>query len=366
MGTIAEKLTYLNNTKTAIKNAVIAKGVSVSDTDTFRSYADKIGQISGGSAPATKYGVSIDNLLGNVDGNGVYVPPTEQPHYVFTGVKRANADAFRAVFALKTNFIAEFPDLTYVEGYAFEDAFVGVENATVIFNALEEIAEGYAFQFSCTASNNFSSQDMFNLVFPVLKRIFIAGGSYSTNTFASFASNRKNCSIDSIFPVLEEVSVAGAFSNVLSSRLPDATFSKLKKIVGETSSSDTLPFKPNGSGKRYLRLPSAIDVTGYITRQYNTSSPVELHFAAANQAAIEACTGYANRFGASEIYFDLMLNITVNGTVYAREHTIDGYTSWKDSNGNLVYTNATAEPAVGTLVYSDAGTTQVGTVSEVA
>ena len=42
MGTIAEKLTYLNGTKTAIKIAIINKGVSVSDTDTFRSYASKI------------------------------------------------------------------------------------------------------------------------------------------------------------------------------------------------------------------------------------------------------------------------------------------------------------------------------------
>ena len=42
MGTIAEKLTYLNGTKTAIKNAIINKGVAVSDTDTFRSYASKI------------------------------------------------------------------------------------------------------------------------------------------------------------------------------------------------------------------------------------------------------------------------------------------------------------------------------------
>ena len=321
---------------------------------------------TGGGGATTKYGVSIDNLLGNVDADGVYVPPTEQPHYVFTGVKRANADAFKAVFALKTNFIAEFPDLTYVGAYAFKDAFVGVENATVIFNALEEIAEGVAFQGSCTASGSFASQDMFNLVFPVLKRIFIAGASFTTNTFASFASNRRNYSIDSIFPVLEEVSVAGAFSNLMSDKLPDATFSKLKKIVGETSSSYYVPFKPNGSGKRYLRLPSAIDVTGYITKPYNTSSTFTLHFALANQAAIEACSGYEYKFGASEIYFDLMLNITVNGTVYDREHTIDGYTSWKDSNGNLVYTNATAEPAVDTPVYSDAGTTQVGTVSEVA
>ena len=45
MGTINDKLTYLNGTKTAIKNAIIAKGVSISENDTFRSYASKIGNI---------------------------------------------------------------------------------------------------------------------------------------------------------------------------------------------------------------------------------------------------------------------------------------------------------------------------------
>ena len=48
MGILADKLSYLDGTKTAIKNAIIAKGVDVEDTDTFRAYADKIGQIEGG------------------------------------------------------------------------------------------------------------------------------------------------------------------------------------------------------------------------------------------------------------------------------------------------------------------------------
>lgn len=49
--TIASKLSYLNDTKKAIKDALINKGVEVSDTDTFRSYADKISEISGKIAP---------------------------------------------------------------------------------------------------------------------------------------------------------------------------------------------------------------------------------------------------------------------------------------------------------------------------
>ena len=50
MATIAEQLTSLANTKAAIKDAIIAKGVAVADTDPFSAYAGKIGQISGGGA----------------------------------------------------------------------------------------------------------------------------------------------------------------------------------------------------------------------------------------------------------------------------------------------------------------------------
>ena len=48
MGTITEKMSYLKETKQAIRTAIEEKGVSVADTDTFRSYASKIGTISVG------------------------------------------------------------------------------------------------------------------------------------------------------------------------------------------------------------------------------------------------------------------------------------------------------------------------------
>ena len=52
MGTTADKLNYLMGTKTAIKEALVAKGVNVGETDTFRSYASKIAAIpqEGGGA----------------------------------------------------------------------------------------------------------------------------------------------------------------------------------------------------------------------------------------------------------------------------------------------------------------------------
>ena len=48
MGTITDKLNKLITTKSAIKEAIQNKGVTVTDTDTFASYADKINSISSG------------------------------------------------------------------------------------------------------------------------------------------------------------------------------------------------------------------------------------------------------------------------------------------------------------------------------
>ena len=57
--TIQDKLAYLEGTKDAIKQAIIAKGVSVSDSDTFRSYADKITSIQTGGGTTFTEGIKF-------------------------------------------------------------------------------------------------------------------------------------------------------------------------------------------------------------------------------------------------------------------------------------------------------------------
>ena len=60
--TIQDKLAYLEETKGLIKEAIIAKGGTVSDEDTFRSYADKIEAIqSGGSIAGAPSGMKFVN-----------------------------------------------------------------------------------------------------------------------------------------------------------------------------------------------------------------------------------------------------------------------------------------------------------------
>lgn len=55
MGTLLQKLEYLEQTKVDIKNALQKRGSKVTDEDTFRSYADYIANLQSG-APSSRAG----------------------------------------------------------------------------------------------------------------------------------------------------------------------------------------------------------------------------------------------------------------------------------------------------------------------
>ena len=46
MSTIAQKITYLNETKQLLKQSLNDLGAKITDEDTFRSYVDKINQLA--------------------------------------------------------------------------------------------------------------------------------------------------------------------------------------------------------------------------------------------------------------------------------------------------------------------------------
>ncbi len=53
MGTVVEKIRYIAGTKSAIRSAIVKKGVEVGDEVTFRAYAEKIAEIEGGQSAAS-------------------------------------------------------------------------------------------------------------------------------------------------------------------------------------------------------------------------------------------------------------------------------------------------------------------------
>jgi hypothetical protein len=61
--TLADKLKKVKEAKEAIKDAIIKKGVEVLDTDTFRSYADKIESIVAGGG-TTEGGLTLQDARG--------------------------------------------------------------------------------------------------------------------------------------------------------------------------------------------------------------------------------------------------------------------------------------------------------------
>lgn len=62
--TTADKLTYLEDTKVAIKNAIVSKGVAIPDGTTFRQYAGKISEIVTGTDTSDATATADDIFTG--------------------------------------------------------------------------------------------------------------------------------------------------------------------------------------------------------------------------------------------------------------------------------------------------------------
>lgn len=354
MATIAEQLTSLANTKTAIKQAIVDKGVAVSDDTPFSGYAAKIGEISGGGgAPATKFGLSIDNILGNVDTDGVYSAPVASSDTIvldLSSIKTVGYKGFRWAFvSLIGNYFLNLSNLEVVGDSGLERCassggtnYVPVKVVGVNLKSLKRVE-------SSGMSVAFYTQDISGML--DLNALEYIGANGMQNCFYA-CENITGILMD----CLRQVDYSGLYGAFIRcAKIPSAYFPSLTIVVVGS-------FGSTSAASRIF---------------YNCTGMTEMHFRADMQATIEAMTGYSAKFGATNatIYFDLIGTITVNGVAYARDEKqsirVDGvktFVGWKDANDNVVYTSYAnnAEPAVGTAVYSDAGTTQVGTVEGVA
>lgn len=103
MGTTTEKLTYLQGTKDAIKNAIVAKGVEVPEGTTFRGYAEKIGEIQAGGEKVTG---NIDYTMMTI----VYIEDNEVKKLEFSsGVIKVNKGSMLNIFG-QIGSLLEIPE----------------------------------------------------------------------------------------------------------------------------------------------------------------------------------------------------------------------------------------------------------------
>lgn len=326
--------TLIDLTSDTVSADKLAKGVTAHD---------KTGvQITGTmeSGGSEKYGATVDTFLGDVDASGVLQTPTAQTDLVFGGVTDlANNALYHRFYENPTVSSVSFPQLVQVTGKsALLSCFQNASLENISFPVLQSVSGASAFY------NAFSGTSIQTISFPALTTIT---GDFSD----AFYGCKKITSAS--FPALEEITGNNTFYDCFAncSALTSVSFPKLKKIGSDTTTSTnyrhfdgafrstkvtTLEFPEltaiycTGTSsswgtfygnstiqKMYFSKLTVIDksptYTGNSTSQNNIfvscTKLTELHFGAANQAAIEALPGYATLWGRgagnATVYFDL-------------------------------------------------------------
>lgn len=272
---------------------------------------------SGGGGSSTKYGASIDLWLGELNSSGQLAQVTgNNTDLVVTDIRSLASYSMYYKFircgALKS---VQFRDLTTASGsYALSYAFSTCTNlVTASFPALTTVNSTYVFSYAFTGCTKLQSADfsaltsvsstsamqyMFNnctaltsVDFSSLKTIGPASGTAANYRQFYYAFTGCTALTELRFPALEEIrcngtaTSHGTFAN--NAALKKLYFPKLTVI-------DKVAAYSNATGAKNIF--------------YSCTGLTEIHFAAANQTAIEASPGYATRWGAPSgcsILFDL-------------------------------------------------------------
>lgn len=339
--------TLIDLTSDTVTPDTLAVGVTAHD----KTGASIVGTMSsGGGGASTKYGATVDNFLGDVDSTGKLLAPTAQTDLVFDGVTdignkalyffsyqcprkiksvsfphlttvtglRAIQYSFYNTSEQATLESISFPQLVSVIGnYAFSRAFQAYLGTTVLFPVLDHVDGNDAFSNAFDSSPNLQSAQ-----FPEL--VSIKGDSAFSNIF-SYCGVMTEVS----FPKLTQIGrddvtsqgnsshFAAAFGNITT----EVTFPALEKIycTGSSYASYGTFYNNRFIEKLYFPKLTIIDKNPNFTGSgemkahtyifSNCSKLIEIHFGAANQAAIEATEGYATLWGRgagnATVYFDL-------------------------------------------------------------
>ena len=318
--------------------------------------------------PKKKFGASIDTWIGDVDENGVLQQTTWTGALNFSGIKEIARNSLKYAFYGNTGITSvDLSSLTTVNNSGLYCTFYDCKGLIRVDLSSLTSVETNGLQSTFRNCTGLTSVDISSLT-------TVAGvGLY--NTFYG-CTGLTSMDLSSLTTVGSNSGFSGVFQNC-----KGLTSVDLSSLTSVGTSGLESAFS-GCTGLVSASFPSLTDVqrnsfgaSTYNSMFYNCTALTEIHFRADMQVTIEAMSKYADKWGAKNatIYFDLIGTITVNGVAYSRNEPnsirVDGtktFVAWKDTSDNIVYTNATAEPAVDTPVYSDQGTTQVGTVSEVA
>lgn len=317
MGTIAEKLTYLEGTKSAIKDAIIAKGVEVTDADTFRSYAEKIESIeAGGSCESQSKEINItDNgtrvvtpddgyLLNQVTvTTNVTTGKPELPNGIsFEGSTWSTFDTtpydWSQVYS-GTNMFKGCASLQTVTGTGIEntyflDLFSMFWNCTRLTSIPKLSGKPYTIEYCFSGCTNLSEPDLSGLDF-----------SNTVNISRAFYQAR-NWAQDVDMSAAPIILASYAYSGSKIDRIPNINYSKIENSTSMFEGCNSLT-------SVILDLPNALTINGMFR---NCNYLEEVHF-----TGLEYCNNIQG------LFYNCQKLVTVSGlncsNVYSLFNTFD-------------------------------------------
>lgn len=297
---VADEISRIKGNIASAYTAAGGKGATMPSVQNSANLAGCIDTITGGGGEVvdkTKFGVSIDNILGDVDADGTLTPANAGDFVLdLTGVKAIySVRMFDSMFANRQNLKAVYaPDLKELSSYLFYKAFYFSYADTAVFG-IETIRDSWSDVFEYAFAGSGRVRD---IRFLELKSI---------HAYYGLSSICEGCTVDTstMFPKLEEISGTKALGDFCKDLVDNtALFPKVKKITGGTSAYSATFYTYSGYKTAVFKFPEATEFTGYI---FSSTFAGEIHFAVANQSAIEACDGYDKKWGATNasIIFDL-------------------------------------------------------------
>lgn len=294
-----------------VTSATLDKGATAHD----KAGNQIVGTMEGGES--IKFGATLDTFMGDVDANGVLQAPSAETNLVFSGVTDLGDNALAYVYSNSSSIKSlAFPNLGKISGTS---AMLSIcDNckslASVQFPILKEVTADTACKYMLKGCL------LKSIKFPLLETI--TGHEAFREAFIS-CSNLESVQFPKLKKIGDDTATgtnAGHFYYALrnASKVTSLEFPELTAIYC-TASTSASTFYGNGQiQKMYFPKLSVIDKSPAFSfstsnAQNNIflscSSLTEIHFGAANQAAIEATSGYPTLWGRgagnATVYFDL-------------------------------------------------------------
>ena len=232
----ADKLNYLLETKNEIKNAIVSKGITVKDTDTFRSYASKISNISGTVIDDDFYNMRTNN---GTDGKGLFA-------YTSTEVC-ANTDFIEFVQNLDVSKIKSCEHMFYNSN--FTNLNLSNWDTSNIINMI--------WMFS--SCSNLTDLDISN---------FDTSNTINIKYMFAYCSKLKNINVNH-FNINKITSIYGTFQNM-------STLNYLNLSNWDTSNINEFTFAFS-SNNNLITIEGILDLTSaiYISYMFNNCTKLE-------------------------------------------------------------------------------------------